>query len=136
MNQTNKFAHICTLRLLPRNNVSPSASFLRHSSLVVAGLRAPLSRVLEEAIFPPQKHHAFYFTVGLCVHKGPFIKYVTLFLANFGPPVTLCHTSRDPQKSTSHVHLGPPPDFFSRPSTKDTEKSPLYKFSPTSSPLV
>src|SRR6218665_3942801 len=31
--------------------MSPSASFLRHSSLAAAGLRAPLSRVLEEAIF-------------------------------------------------------------------------------------
>src|SRR6218665_1946989 len=31
---------------------------------------------------------------------GPSIKYVTLFLANFDPlpPVTLCHTSRDPPK--------------------------------------
>src|SRR6218665_2914181 len=30
----------------------------------------------------------------------PSIKYITLFLANFDPPpsVTLCHTSRDPQK--------------------------------------
>src|SRR6218665_4117510 len=32
--------------------------------------------------------------------KGPSIKYVTLFLANFDPPppVTLCYTSRDPPK--------------------------------------
>ena len=32
--------------------------------------------------------------------NGPSIKYVTLFLANFDPPppVTLCHTSRDPPK--------------------------------------
>src|SRR6218665_3542914 len=32
--------------------------------------------------------------------KGPSIKYVTLFLANFNPPpsVTLCHTSWDPPK--------------------------------------
>src|SRR6218665_592507 len=26
------------------------------------------------------------------------IKYVTLFLANLNPPVTLCHTSWDPKK--------------------------------------
>src|SRR6218665_200646 len=42
-------------------------------------------------------------------HKGPSIKYVTLFLANFdpSPPVTLCHTSRDtPRKYVTH--LGPP----------------------------
>src|SRR6218665_2368600 len=39
---------------------------------------------------------------------GPSIKYVTLFLANFDslPPVTLCHTFRDPPKYTTH--LGPP----------------------------
>src|SRR6218665_4051358 len=36
---------------------------------------------------------------------GLSIKYVTLFLANFDPPVTLCHTSRDPQKYVTH--LGP-----------------------------
>src|SRR6218665_295705 len=37
---------------------------------------------------------------------GPSIKYVTLFLANFDlpPPVTLCHTSRDPPpESASHI---------------------------------
>src|SRR6218665_1620125 len=42
------------------------------------------------------------------------------------PPVTLRHTSRDPQKYVTH--LGPPP-IFSRPSTKNPDKSPLYKFS-------
>src|SRR6218665_3512316 len=49
--------------------------------------------------------------------QGPSIKYVTLFLAIFNPPppVTLCHTSRDPP-------------IFSRPSTKILDKSPLYKF--------
>src|SRR6218665_3837308 len=38
-------------------------------------------------------------------NKGPSIKYVTLFLANCDPPppVTLCHTSRDPPKSVSHI---------------------------------
>src|SRR6218665_2021516 len=59
--------------------------------------------------------------------SGPSIKYVMLFLANFDPPppVTLCHTSRDPQKYVTH--LGPP--IFSRPSTKNPDKSPMYKFS-------
>src|SRR6218665_2990569 len=53
--------------------------------------------------------------------KGPSIKYVTLFLAIFTPsPVTLCHTSRTPQKYVTH--LGPP--IFSRPSTKSPDKSP------------
>src|SRR6218665_3441591 len=61
-------------------------------------------------------------TVGM----GPSIKYVTLFLANFYPlsPVTLCHTSRNQKYVT---HLGPP--IFSRPSTKNSDKNPLYKFS-------
>src|SRR6218665_421379 len=38
-------------------------------------------------------------------YKGPSIKYVTLFLANFYPltSVTLCHTSRDPPESTSCI---------------------------------
>src|SRR6218665_1316740 len=59
--------------------------------------------------------------------SGPSIKYFMLFLANFDPPapVTLWHTSRDPQKYVTH--LGPP--IFSRPSTKDPDKSPMYKFS-------
>jgi len=34
---------------------------------------------------------------------GPPIKYNTLFLANVDPPVTLCHTSSDTPKGTSHI---------------------------------
>src|SRR6218665_4091745 len=49
-----------------------------------------------------------------------------LFLANFDPPVTLCHTSWDPPESTSHI--SDPPPIFSRHSTKIPDKSPLYKF--------
>src|SRR6218665_1739725 len=62
------------------------------------------------------------------LHWGPSIKYVTLFLANFYPiPChTLSHIPRPP-KSTSHI--SDPPIFFSRPSTKNPDKSPLYKFS-------
>src|SRR6218665_3516881 len=64
----------------------------------------------------------------LCPCKGTSIKYVTLFLANCDslPLVTLRHTSRDPQKSTSHIS---DPPIFSRPSTKSPDKSPLYIFS-------
>src|SRR6218665_653631 len=40
-----------TLRLLPQNKCLLSASFLRHFSLTVAGLRAPLSRFLEGALY-------------------------------------------------------------------------------------
>src|SRR6218665_2908537 len=57
-------------------------------------------------------------------HKGPSIKYVTLFLANFDP---LSHfvTHLGTPKSTSHI--SDPPPIFSRPSTKIPDKSPLYK---------
>src|SRR6218665_827712 len=59
---------------------------------------------------------------------GPSLKYLTPFLANFPPPprVTLCHTSRDPPNSTSHIS---DPPIFSKPSTKYPDKRPLYKFS-------
>src|SRR6218665_1584622 len=51
-----------------------------------------------------------------------------LFLANFNPlpSVTLCHTSRDPPKVR---HTSRTSSIFSRPSTKNPDKSPLYKFS-------
>jgi len=61
---------------------------------------------------------------------GPSIKYVTLFFANFypSPPVTLCHTSRDPPK-VGLRHTSRPPIFI-RPSTKNPDKIRLlYKFS-------
>src|SRR6218665_160765 len=60
--------------------------------------------------------------------EGPSIKFVTLFLANFDSPFP-CHTLshiRDPIKSTSHI-LDPP--IVSMPSTKNSDKNPLYKFS-------
>src|SRR6218665_1148337 len=63
----------------------------------------------------------------LLTQEGPSIKYITLFLANFDPPVTLCHTSRDPRK-VRHTSRTPTPPIFSRPSTKIPYKSPLYKF--------
>ena len=44
--------------------------------------------------------------------------------AIFGPSVTLCHTSRDPPK-VRHTSRNPPPPIFSRPSTKNPDKSPL-----------
>jgi len=57
------------------------------------------------------------------MYTGLSIKYVTLFFTNFDPPppVTLCHTSRDPLKSTSHIS---DPPILSRPSTKNPDKSP------------
>ena len=60
--------------------------------------------------------------------SGPSIKYVMLFLANFDPPppVTLCHTSRDPAKAR---HTSRTPPIFSRSSTKNPDRSPLYKIS-------
>src|SRR6218665_2258849 len=61
--------------------------------------------------------------------QGPSIKYVTLFLANFDPlPLSLFVTH--PGTLQKYVtHLGPPPPIFSRPSQKNPDKSPLYKFS-------
>src|SRR6218665_1183563 len=60
------------------------------------------------------------------VAKGPSIKYITLFLANFYSPPP-CHTSshipRPPRKYVTH--LGP--RIFRRPSTKNPDKSPLVQ---------
>src|SRR6218665_1617343 len=60
-------------------------------------------------------------------HKGPSIKYVTLFLANFYSP--LSHFVTHPGTPQKYVTNLGPPRFFSRPSTKNPDKSPLYKFS-------
>src|SRR6218665_2161199 len=58
---------------------------------------------------------------------GPSIKYVTLFSANFDP--LPCHTlSHIPEHPQSTSHISTPP-ILSRPSTKNPDKSPLYKFS-------
>src|SRR6218665_2976065 len=69
--------------------------------------------------------------IGLSIYhldfRGPSIKYVTLFLANFDPPLpyhTLSHISAPPPKDVTHH--GPP--IFSRPSTQIPDKSPLYTF--------
>src|SRR6218665_1816454 len=62
--------------------------------------------------------------------KGPSIKYVTLFLANFYPlPLShfVTHPGTIPRKYVTH--LGTHPQIFSKPSTKIPDKSPLYKFS-------
>src|SRR6218665_3057986 len=61
--------------------------------------------------------------------KGPSIKFVTLFLANFDP-LPLSHFVTHPGIPRKYVtHLGPPPPIFSRPSKNIPDKSPLYKFS-------
>src|SRR6218665_3280409 len=52
---------------------------------------------------------------------------MTLILANFGLCHTLSHVPGPPPKSTSHI--SDPPPIFSRPSSKNPDKSPLYKFS-------
>jgi len=60
--------------------------------------------------------------------EGAVHKVRHAILANFDPlpPVTLCHTSRDPPK-VHHTSRTPP--IFSRPSTNNPDKSPLHKFS-------
>src|SRR6218665_1853323 len=65
----------------------------------------------------------------LCT-KGPSIKYVTLFLANFYPP--LSHFVTHPGTPQKVRHTSRTPRSFSRarpPSTKTLGKSPLYNFS-------
>src|SRR6218665_2260066 len=57
--------------------------------------------------------------------RGPSIKYVTLFLANFYPPFTLRHRSRDPPESTSQIS---DPQFLEGLVQKTRTKVPLYKF--------
>src|SRR6218665_488764 len=54
---------------------------------------------------------------------GPSIKYVTLFLANFDPPIHLPHfvTHPGPPKSRSHISN---PLIFCRPSTKEPGQRP------------
>src|SRR6218665_2315086 len=55
--------------------------------------------------------------------RGPSIKYVTLFLANYDPPLPLSHFVTHPgtPKSTSHIS---DPQIFSRPSMKTRRKAP------------
>src|SRR6218665_1810632 len=60
---------------------------------------------------------------------GPFIKYVTLFLANFYP--TPCHTLSHIQGPPKVRHTSRTPRFFSRPSIEKT----LTKAPCTNSPL-
>src|SRR6218665_1869994 len=60
--------------------------------------------------------------------RGLSIKYVTLFLANFDPPSPYHTLSHIPGPPKSMSHISDPP-IFSRPSTKNPDKSPLYKFS-------
>src|SRR6218665_1629555 len=68
-----------------------------------------------------------YFTT-VCSSKGLSIRYVMLFLANFDPPPP-CHTlSHIPGPPLKVRHASRPPPIFFRPSTKISDKSPLYKF--------
>src|SRR6218665_828832 len=60
--------------------------------------------------------------------KGPSIKYVTLFLANFYP-LPLSHFVTHPGPTKKVRHTSRTPRFFSRPSTKNPDKIPLHKFS-------
>jgi len=46
-------------------------------------------------------------SMSICT-KGPSIKYITLFLANFDPSVTNCHTFSDPLPLEHDVLYGRP----------------------------
>src|SRR6218665_605575 len=58
-------------------------------------------------------------------HLGAVHKVRHANFCQFWPPVTLCHTSREPPKYVTHFG---PPSIFSRPGTKNPDKSPLYQF--------
>src|SRR6218665_1512046 len=58
--------------------------------------------------------------------RGPSIKYVTLFLANFDPS-SLCHTLSHIPGPPSTSHISNPP--FLATLVQNPDKSPLYKFS-------
>src|SRR6218665_3835178 len=62
------------------------------------------------------------YPVAICGER-PSIKYVTLFLANFDPPlpVTLCHTSLDPPKVR---HTSRTPQFLVGLVQKTRTKAP------------
>src|SRR6218665_202337 len=51
------------------------------------------------------------------IRKGPYIKYVTLFLANFNPPPR-CHTLSHIQGPPKVRHTSRTPQIFSWPSKK------------------
>ena len=49
----------------------------------------------------------------ICVYMGPSIKYITLFLANFDPPLPPCHTlSHIPGPPRKYVTQLDHPDFY------------------------
>src|SRR6218665_3365464 len=61
------------------------------------------------------------------IDRGPSIKYVTLFLANFYPPYP-CHTSSHIPGPPKVRHTSQTPFPISiRPSTKNPDKSPLVQ---------
>ena len=55
--------------------------------------------------------------------KGPPIKYVTLFLANFDPLPPLSHFVTHPETPESTSHISDIPPNFNRPSTKTRTKA-------------
>src|SRR6218665_4049140 len=73
----------------------------------------------------------------LLMNKGPTIKYVTLFLANFDPlpPLShfVTHSGTPPQKYVTHLGLTP---IFSRSSTNNPDKSPCTNSLNCSPPMV
>ena len=63
--------------------------------------------------------------VRACTNKGPSIKYVTLFLANFDPPSSLSHFVTHPGTPRKYVtHLGLPPRFLVGLVQKTRTKAP------------
>src|SRR6218665_2021466 len=62
------------------------------------------------------------------LYKGPSIKYVTQFLANFYPLLLshfVTHPGTPPRKYVTH--LAPPSPTFRRPSTRNPDNSPIVQ---------
>src|SRR6218665_719687 len=128
---------ICGGSLHPANQAPRvhNLPLIRRQSFVIIALLGRWSRIvlnlLAESglyIFCGNIWGQFINFVEICnMHRwGPRIKYFTLFLANFYP-LPLSHFVTHPGTPRKYVtHLGPP--IFRRPSTKNPDKSPLYKF--------
>src|SRR6218665_2216346 len=71
-----------------------------------------------------RKSHVAEYIQQASLRLGAVHKVRHAILSNFDPlpPVTLCHTSRDPPKER---HTSRTPPICSRPSTKNPDKSPL-----------
>ena len=104
-----------------------SSVLIRYPAVAIINITRPTNHISLSTL--KIKEHAIFLKQNQSLAHGPYIKYVTLFLANFDPPSPFPPLSDSyipgPPESTSHNSDLP---IFSRPSTKIPDKSPLYKF--------